>query len=151
LVGGCPTVALGVFVRKKPNKSGVVSIQVISKSLGKYAVVKTIGSSKDPQQIQALVAEGEHYIYSVNKQSKINFEIENERVIIDLFFKGIDAIRLVGPELLLGRLFDEIGFNRIKGELLSPLVITRLVYPVSKLKTTDYLFKYTGSIIDVER
>lgn len=129
----------------------MVSVQGISKSQGKYVVVKTIGSSKDPQQIQALVAEGEHYISSRTKQSKINFEIENERVIIDLFFKGIEAIRLVGPELLLGKLFDEIGFNKIKGELLRPLVITRLVYPVSKLKTTDYLFKYTGSVIDVER
>lgn len=140
-----------MFVRKKPNKSGVVSIQVISKSQGKYAVVKTIGSSRDPQQIQALIAQGEHYISSIVKQSKINFEVENERVLVDLFFNGIEAIRLVGPELLLGRLFDQIGFNKIKGELFRPLVITRLVYPVSKLKTTDYLFKYTGSIIDVER
>lgn len=148
---GVPGLTLRVFVRKKPNKSGVVSVQVISKSQGKYEVVKTIGSSKVPQQIQVLVAEGEHYISSLTKQSKINFEIENERVIIDLFFKGIDSIRLVGPELLLGKLFDEIGFNKIKGQLFRPLVITRLVYPVSKLKTTDYLFKYTGSIIDVER
>lgn len=140
-----------MFVRKKPNKSGVVSIQVISKSQGKYAVVKTIGSSRDPQQIQALITQGEHYISSIVKQSKINFEVENERVLVDLFFNGIEAIRLVGPELLLGRLFDQIGFNKIKGELFRPLVITRLVYPVSKLKTTDYLFKYTGSIIDVER
>jgi len=140
-----------VFVRKKLNKSGLVSVQVISKSQGKYSVVKTIGSSRDSQQIQALEIEGEHYISSLTKQSTINFEIENERVIIDLFFKGIDAIRLVGPELLLGKLFDEIGFNKIQGQLFRPLVITRLVYPVSKLKTTDYLFKYTGSIIDVER
>ena len=30
------------------------------------------------------------------------------------------------------------------------LVLTRLCYPVSKLKTTDYLFKYKGISIDVE-
>ena len=141
MVGGCPNVALRVFVRKKPNKSGVVSIQVISKRQGKYTVVKTIGSSKDPQQIQAFITQGEHYVSSIVKQSKINFEVENERAVIDLFFKGIDSIQLVGPGLLLGRLFDEIGFNKIKGELFRSLVITRLVYPVSKLKTTDYLFK----------
>ncbi len=140
-----------MFVRRKPNKSGVVSVQVIDKSQGKYLVVKTIGSSKDPQQVQALELEGEHYISSLTKQSTINFEIENELVILDLFFNGIDAIRLVGPELLLGKLFDEIGFNKIGGQLFRPLVITRLVYPVSKLKTTDYLFKYTGALIDVER
>jgi len=124
---------------------------VIDKSQGKYLVVKTIGSSKDPEQVRALELEGEYFISSLTKQSVINFEIEKERVILDLFFNGIDTIRLAGPELLLGKLFDEIGFNKIKGELFRPLVITRLVYPVSKLKTTDYLFKYTGSVIDVER
>lgn len=148
---GVPGLTLRVFVRKKPNKSGRVSVQVIDKSQGKYSVIKTIGSSKDPRQVQAFELEGEHYISSLTKQSAINFEIEKERVIIDLFFKGLHAIRLVGPELLLGKLFDEIGFHKIKGSLFRPLVLTRLVYPVSKLKTTDYLFKHTGSLIDVER
>src|ERR1019366_9065397 len=46
--------------------------------------------------------------------------------------------------------FDEIGFNNIKDELFRHLVLTRLCYPVSKLKTTDYLFKYKGITIDVE-
>ena len=58
---------------------------------------------------------------------------------------------MIGPELLLGKLFDEIGFNKIPDELFRHLVITRLVYPVSKLKTVDYLFKYKGVLIDVER
>ena len=46
---------------------------------------------------------------------------------------------MIGPELLLGKLFDEIGFNKVKGELFRHLVIARLCYPASKLKTTDYL------------
>lgn len=140
-----------MFVRRKPNKSGVVSVQVISKAFGKYQVIKTIGSSNDAEQIKSLEVEGEGYITSLTKQSAINFELEKERSVIDLFFKGIEAIRLVGPELLLGKLFDEIGFNKVRGDLFRPLVLTRLVYPVSKLKTTDYLFKYTGTLVDVER
>jgi len=32
-----------MFVRKKKNKSGSVSIQIISKNRGKYKVIKTIG------------------------------------------------------------------------------------------------------------
>ncbi len=39
-----------MFVRKKQNKSGVVSIQVIDKSSGKYKVVKTVGSSANVQE-----------------------------------------------------------------------------------------------------
>jgi len=57
----------------------------------------------------------------------------------------------VGPELLLGKLYDEIGFDKIPDELFRHLVITRLVYPVSKLKTVDYLFKYKGVITDVKK
>jgi hypothetical protein len=56
-------------------------------------------------------------------------------------------MNLVGPELLLGQIFDFIGFNSIEDDLFRHLVITRIVYPVSKLKTTDYLFKYKGEEI----
>lgn len=52
---------------------------------------------------------------------------------------------------MLGKIFDDIGFNQIKDELFRHLVITRLIYPVSKLKTTDYLYKYKNEQIDVER
>lgn len=40
-----------MFVRKKPNKSGSVSVQIIDKSDG-YKVVKTVGCSKDPHKIE---------------------------------------------------------------------------------------------------
>ncbi len=40
-----PRVYLGMFLRKKKNKSGSTSVQIISKERGKYKVVKTIGNS----------------------------------------------------------------------------------------------------------
>jgi hypothetical protein len=55
---------------------------------------------------------------------------------------------LVG--LLLGRIFDQIGFNQIDSYLFKPLVLSRLESPSSKLKTTDYLAKYYALQIDVE-
>lgn len=51
--------------------------------------------------------------------------------------------------MLLGKLFDEIGFDVVKEKLFRHLVITRLIYPVSKLKTVDYLYKYKGIEISV--
>jgi transposase len=140
-----------VFVRKKRNKSGVVSVQIISKSSGKYEVVRTVGSSADEQQIEWLFRKGHELIAELTQQGQLNFEIEKERALKELFFNGINEIRLIGPELLLGKLFDEIGFSSIKDSLFRALVLTRLVYPVSKLKTTDYWFKYTGTVIEVDR
>ena len=139
-----------MFVRKKQNKSGVVSIQIIEKRSGKSTLVKTVGSSSDPLRIEALLAEGRQMITHLKGQLGLYFDKNNEDQLVDLFFNGIRELSLVGPELLLGKLFDEIGFNNIKDELFRHLVLTRLCYPVSKLKTTDYLFKYKGITIDVE-
>ncbi len=41
-----------MFVRKKPNKSGAISIQVIEKRGGKSFLVKTVGSANDAKEIE---------------------------------------------------------------------------------------------------
>ena len=43
-----------MFIRKKKNKSGIISVQVIDKSSGVYKVIKTIGSSNNQQKIDRL-------------------------------------------------------------------------------------------------
>ena len=139
-----------MFVRKKPNKSGVVSIQILEKVGSKSVLVKTVGSSSDPAEIEALFKTGRQLIATLKGQTSFYFDKNNEEQLVDLFFNGIRELSLAGPELLLGKIFDEIGFNKIKDELFRHLVITRLCYPVSKLKTADYLFKYKGLSIDVE-
>ena len=139
-----------MFVRKKLNKSGIVSIQILEKVAGKSILVKTVGSSSDPDEIEALFKKGKQLIPALKGQTSFYFDKDNEEQLVNLFFNGIRELSLVGPELLLGKLFDEIGFNAIKDELFRHLVLTRLCYPVSKLKTTDYLFKYKGVSIDVE-
>jgi Transposase len=138
-----------MFVRKKKNKSGLVSIQVIEKRNGKSVLVKTIGSSRIPNDIDKLYESGHAFIEQYAGQQVLQFETEQE--IVERYFNSLQSFRLIGPELLLGKIFDEIGFNRIKESLFRDLVITRLIYPVSKLKTVDYLFKYRNEIIDVER
>jgi hypothetical protein len=47
-----------MFVRKKRNPSGIVSVQVIDKSTGRYKLLKTTGSSKEESAISSLVPEG---------------------------------------------------------------------------------------------
>ncbi len=138
-----------MFVRKKKNKSGVISIQVIEKRNGKSFLIKTIGSSDKEEQIDNLFLQAKQYVQRFGGQQI--FQFEDEQRVVDSHFKALQSFRLIGPELLLGKIFNEIGFNQITDELFKHLVLTRLVYPVSKLKTTDYLYKYEGQIIDVER
>lgn len=140
-----------MFVRKKENKSGKISIQIISKSRGKYKVVKTIGCTANAKEVDELYIKAKQEINSLHGQRQFNFEINKEKALVDIFFNSVEEFKLLGPELLLGKIFDQIGFNELEDELFRHLVITRLVYPVSKLKTVDYLYKYKGISIDVDK
>jgi transposase len=110
---------------------------------------RTVGSSGDAKEIEQLYREGKKEVEQITGQQPIPFHQEKEQELLDVFFNNIEDYHLAGPELVLGKLFDEIGFNAIADELFRHLVITRLVYPVSKLKTADYIFKYKGIVIDV--
>lgn len=138
-----------MFVRCKKNKSGSTSVQIIDKSSGKYVLFQTVGSSTDSVEIDFLIAKGKKLIASHGGQATLSFDKDKELEFIDTFLQCLDSMNLVGPELLLGEIFDAIGFNSIEDNLFRHLVITRIVYPVSKLKTTDYLFKYKGENISV--
>ncbi len=133
-----------MFIRKKKNNSGSTSIQIIEKRNGIYKVLQTIGSSKDIFELKVLYQKAQKEILLLKQQEELPFNALKELEFADTFVDYIDSLSLIGPELLLGKIFDEIGFNDIEDELFRHLVITRLVYPVSKLKTTDYLFKYKG-------
>jgi len=140
-----------MFVRKKKNKSGVISIQIIDKSSGQYKLLKTIGSSADPVIVEQLYQQAFLEIPKLTGQQQINFDVVKEEAFENTVFDSIEDWKLVGPDLVLGKLFDEIGFNVIGDQLFRDMVITRLVYPVSKLKTIDYLYKYKGSIVEKDK
>ena len=138
-----------MFVRCKKNKSGSTSVQIVDKSSGKYVLFQTVGSSTDSFEIDFLIAKGKKIIASHGGQVKLPFDKDKELEFVDTFLHCLDSLNLVGPELLLGQIFDAIGFNSIEEDLFRHLVITRIVYPVSKLKTSDYLFQYKGEVISV--
>ena len=139
-----------MFLRKKRNASGSISVQIISKSSGKYKVVKTIGSSKNEQEIQKLTYLGKQEIERLTNQSKL-FISENDLIVEQVFstLKNTN-IRTIGPELIFGKIYDSIGFNAVKEELFRHLVIARLAFPLSKLKTMDYLYRFQGIMLDID-
>lgn len=57
---------------------------------------------------------------------------------------------MIGPELVFGKLYDRLGFGAIKEDLFRHLVVARLSYPGSKLKTIDYLYHYLSVEITVD-
>lgn len=129
-----------MFVRQKKNVSGKISVQVIDKSSGKYKVIKTIGSGFDPVLVSDLVKQGNQWIEERQGNLQIDFsdDVRFSKAVLD----GIEGFKQIGLDLLLGKIFDKIGFNRIPDPYFRYLVIYRLAYPKSKLKTTEYLYRH---------
>jgi len=81
-----------MFVRKKKNKSGTVSVQVIEKRDGKSVLIKTIGSSTEDDQINKLIIEAKEYIAQFGGQQILQFE--DEQLVVDSHFKALQSFRL---------------------------------------------------------
>lgn len=139
-----------MFLRKLRNRSGSTSIQIISKVRGKYKVIKSIGSGNNEQEIQKLVYLGKQEIERLNAQQKL-FISENDTLVEHAFDALSNAsVRTVGPELIFGKIYDSIGFGEIDKDLFRHLVIARLAFPLSKLKTVEYIYRFQGVWIDID-
>jgi len=146
---GVPTFVL-MYVRKKKNSSGSASVQVIQKINGRYKVYKTIGCATTQQEIEKLVLLARQEIENISAQPKL-FQSETDQAIeqaISTISNG--DVRTVGPEIVFGKIYDSIGFNQIEETLFRHLVISRLAFPLSKLKTAEYLYRYQGVSLSVD-
>lgn len=143
-----------MFVRKKKNPSGVVSVQVIDKSSGKYRVVKTIGSSSDPKEIAGLHEEGQKWISDRVYGGDIfdhKATDEEEEQVVRRVLSNVDNVLINGTEKILDRVYKRIGFDTIDNQILKYLVIARLGQPMSKSATVDYLKSHFDEDIDLNR
>jgi len=68
---GVPCLILCMFIRKKRNKSGSISIQIISKSREKYKVEKTIGSSSTQEGITLLLHQVKNELQKIQRQTSL--------------------------------------------------------------------------------
>jgi transposase len=147
---GVACLNLSMFIRKLKNRSGSISIQIISKARGKYKVLKTIGSSSNEQELQKLLYLGKQEIERLTSQVGL-FVSERDSVVEQVFSAMSNAsIRTVGPELIFGKIYDNIGFGALQEDLFRHLVIARLSFPLSKLKTIEYLYRFQGVMLDLD-
>jgi transposase len=125
-----------MFIRKKKNRSGNISVQIIQKQHGKYVVIKTLGTSGDEEEIDRLYKQAQESIPRLFNQITL---FDDPVTLPRVDEVGNDDIRVVGPELVFGRIFDHIGFNQIPDQLFRDLVISRITHPGSKLQLSEYL------------
>ncbi|MDF1518390.1 MAG: hypothetical protein P1P79_10630, partial [Lutibacter sp.] len=109
-----------MFVRKLKQNNSKTYIQVVEKINGKYSVKKSFGSSQSESHLNDLLNEANLWIKNYTGIQELDFE--NERFIYQQMLSSITSHKLVGIDLVLGKIFDEIGFNKIEDSLFRDLV-----------------------------
>ena len=71
-----------MFIRKKKNKSGSISIQIIDKSSGKFQIVKVIGCARNEQQTEDLIHQANKLLASLTGQSRIDFAFSEDELFL---------------------------------------------------------------------
>ena len=154
-----------MFIREKKNKSGTISIQIISKKNGKYKVIETIGCAKDEINQELLVSIAKKRLKELEPTlfDTINTADEKEEILgkkIENLNIDNDLIVSIGGELIFGKILKDIEcekyFQKIKiknskkrFEYFKDLVISRILYPGSKLYLIDYLQIFKNKKISV--
>jgi hypothetical protein len=138
-----------MFIRQKRNKSGSTSIHIVSKDSGKYKLIKSVGSSSTVEGITILMHQARYELSQLQSQPSLFASTEDN--IIQGYLETISNgnVQVIGPELIFGKIYDHIGYNTIDEDLFRHLVTARLAFPLSKLKTLDYLHRFQGIQISV--
>ena len=140
-----------MYIRKKHNKSGTTSVVVVCKENGKYKEIKSFGFSSSEQEIELLYQKADEWIRSFGGQQEIDFNDSRSKELEETVrvIENMDSVLINGTQLLLGQIYDGIGFDRITDDILRHLVIARVSQPRSKLATVDYLKSYYDEDLDL--
>lgn len=132
-----------MFVRRiKSRKS--ICFQIGEKRYGKFRLIKHVGCSSDPSEIEALQIRAEQQLQTTL--------FENQPVLFPQINTSSKAALLswhiTGYHRTFGSVYDSIGFPHT---LLRDLVVARIVYPKSKSATVRYLERYLGIVLKRDR
>lgn len=139
-----------MFIRKNKNRSGTISIQIVQKINRTNKVVKTIGVAKTKREEELLFLLARTELERIRGQQSLF--VEHDDLVIDNFVNSIanDHLQVIGSELILGKIYDKFGFPTDGScNYFRNLVLCRLVYPGSKLKTIDYFRQHLNTDISV--
>ena len=132
-----------MFVRKKKNRAGTISVVVIDKGSGKYKEIKNFGFVSTEREADVLCTRAREWISRHGGQLVLDLDCdkikEQELYETQQIFSNIQSVLMNAPQLLLNPIYDDIGFDRIPDKTLRQLVIARICQPMSKLATVDYL------------
>lgn len=144
-----------MFVRRKKNRSGSVSVVVVDKHGGKFKELHTVGIGNTPEELDELCRKGHKWIQSHLGIMELDFDgadrKSEEIASAHRFLDNVDSILLNGAKLIIDKVYDSIGFDRIPDAILRHLVVARLCQPMSKMATVEYLKSHFDEDVDLSK
>ena len=148
-----------MYVRKKKYPSGNVGIIVVEKINGKMKELATIGIVSKDEDMEELIARAKDWIEDENQRRHPRLDLfgeersgcEAELLSAEQMLSCISNITIDGADLILDRVFDNVGFNRIGDDIFRKLVKARLSYPASKAATVEYLKNHFDEDISLSK
>ena len=104
-----------MFIRRKHNRSGTISVVVVDKSDGRFKEIHNLGVAHSDAEASILEAEGRHWIATYGGQQLIDFDCRAETEVrtAEDFLSSIKSARLTASQTIIGKVYDSIGFNAI--------------------------------------
>ena len=108
-----------MFIRRKKNRSGSISVVAVSKANGKFREIRHFGTAKSEDEADILYSEAQRWLRNHDGQQEIDFDDKRGREIeeTERFISNIDNVLINGTQLLLDQVYDGIGFNQIPDDI----------------------------------
>ena len=128
---------------------------VVDKHGRKFKELHTIGIASTPEEVEELSRQGQSWIKRHLGIQELDFEgadrKHEELAAATKFLDNVDSILLNGAKLIIDKVYDSVGFNKIPDEVLRHLVVARLCQPMSKMATVDYLKSHFDEDVDLSK
>ena len=104
--------------------------------MSQFKGLHTVGIGKTSEEAEELYRQGRKWIKEHIGLLELDYEgadLKAEEIAsAEKFLGNVDAILMNGAKLIIDRVYDSVGFNRIGDEVLRHLVVARLCQPMSK-------------------
>lgn len=122
---------------RKTKSRNSICFQIGKKQYGRFVLIKHIGCSNNPTEIEALQLKAQSELTRLLFEHQLALFPEHRSISRATLVKW----RITGFHDVFGTVYDRIGFPN---SLLRDFVVARIVYPKSKLAMTTYLNQYVG-------
>jgi hypothetical protein len=144
---------MSLHIRQKKNSSGSISIQIVDRSNRRYKVIETIACVKTDADLEVYINIAKSRLQELSSQLYPTLFDEKPSETLSFIGLGNNDLIPIGDELIYGNIFYKLGCSNVdldfkKLKLFKGLVISRLLYPGSKLYLIDYLEYFKKESID---